>query len=163
RYGARLILRPPLDPGRDVELEITFRAVDAAAPAQLLVVSLLGFHAALTGPGLPVEAPRSRFLIGTGDLGSFLEAARRGQAEAPRSRFLIGTGDLGSFLEEVRRGKGEERNRLLKPGDPQTLRLAVNARRGVVRLFLDGELCAERSFPGRAPEPLSAVLRSLDP
>ncbi len=137
RFGARLSLRPPLDADRDVELTLRFTVVDQHAAAQLLLVSALGFHVALTGPGLATPDPRSRL--------------------------LVGEGDLAAFLEDVRRGKGEDGTRLLRPGEEQELKLFVNARRGLVRIELDGTPRGQRSFPSRAPEPPSIVLRSWDP
>jgi tRNA A-37 threonylcarbamoyl transferase component Bud32 len=137
RHGARLILRPPLDAGRDVELSLRFEVVDTHAPAQLLLVSVLGYHVALTGTGLA--------------------------SPDPRSRCLVGEGDLYAFLDQVRREKGEEGLRLLRPGTEQELKLLVNPRRGLVRLELDGVSRGQRSFPGRAPEPASIELRSFDP
>jgi tRNA A-37 threonylcarbamoyl transferase component Bud32 len=135
--GARLLLRPPLDLGRDVEVRIVFRVVDDAAPAQLFLVSLLGFHATLAGPGLPTSEPRSRW--------------------------HVGSGDLADHLDDVHRGKGEAVPRLLRPGADQELLIRVNAPRGSVRIELDGELLGERSFRGRTPSPRSLVLRSWDP
>jgi tRNA A-37 threonylcarbamoyl transferase component Bud32 len=138
--GAQLILRPPLDVAREVEVRIRFMVVDAAPPAQLLLVSLLGFHAAITGPGLPTS-DRER-----------------------RSRWSLKDGGTGDLLDELRRGKGEEtKGRLLRPGEEQEVVLRVNARRGFASLSLDGALLGERNFRTRTPDPASLVLRSWDP
>ena len=136
-WGARLILGSPLDRTREIDFTLSFELMDTNAPPQLLMVSLVGFHAAVVGPGL---------------------AGSEG-----RSRWRIATGDLGEFVKEILEGQGEETPALLQPGEEQKLRLVVHARRGTVRLELDGKLVAERRFPGRQAEPPSLVLRSWDP
>ncbi|MEM7311213.1 MAG: serine/threonine-protein kinase [Planctomycetota bacterium] len=136
-WGARLLLRSPLDVGREVELTLKFQLIDTTAPAQLFVASLLGFHVALTGPGL------------TGTDGS--------------SRWHVGSGELGNFLDDVRANRGEVVKGLLRPGRVQELRIVVHARRGSVELELDGVALGTRRLPGRVPEPRSIVLRSWEP
>jgi len=138
--GAQLILRPPLNTARDVEVKVRFEVIDESAPPQLLLVSLLGFHAALTGPGLPV-VDRER-----------------------HSRWMVRDGAVADALDELRRGKGEETTgRGLRRGEEQELVLRVNAQRGEASLSLDGTLLGSRSFRGRGREPASLVLRSWDP
>ncbi len=138
RWGARLILKsPPLDVEQDLDVTVRFELVDASAPPQLFVVSLLGLHVALTGRGLPG---------GGGE-----------------SRWVAGGGTAREFLATVRAGEGKTREKLLRPGEPQVLRVVGNARRGSLRVELDGVELGRLRLLSQPADKTAIVLRSWEP
>ena len=132
--GPRLILTEPLDATK-FELRVEFDEYEG--PPQLVIVSVAGFHVALSGPGLP----------GSGE----------------RNRYLIGTGDFDSFLARVRKGEGEATTELLATNEQHTLELSGYRSGGRLRITFDGRLLDEVRYRVPADPNVSVDVRSWEP
>ena len=92
------------------------------------MVSVAGFHVALCGSGLP--------------------------GPARRPRLLVGTEELGAFLERIQAGDGVRGDDLFARGTSHRLVLAGNRPRGTLRVELDGRELDDVSVrPARDPDP----------
>jgi len=132
--GPYLVLASPLDLA-DFDLTLTFD--EYPGPPKLLVVTVAGFHVALTGPGLP--------------------------GSDQRSRLLVGSEDFDDILKRVREGAGTETEPLLASNATHTLRVQGYRGSGRCTVELDGRLLYQAKT--RAPRDSNPVIavRSWEP
>jgi serine/threonine protein kinase len=135
--GLRLIVEDPLDVDAGI-FDLTLRVEQPieSGPHRLLVISAVGFHAAIVGP---------RF---GGDPGG--------------ARVLAETGTLEELLAAIRRGEGMRTETALTTDQPHEITLHLNRRSGRLEILLDGREIARR-YPSRPdPDARSITIRSWD-